>query len=413
MHRLKKVILKIKDSFRHLKEVITNINKEDVINNIKDKKNIIGFVIVIFMLIIVIMEFSITSKNQLLEDVDFALKDNKVSKISRHIEFQGQSISRKELEPLMKYYKSNSSRINETMKQLRNEEENKFFTIEKSKKLFRDNYYIVLNPVSIKVKANIKGSKIYLDDELIDSDLEKGVVPGIHKVKAILETPYGTVEKEQEVVLIKNEEVTLILDALNITISSNVKDADVYINGKSIGKKVEEVRDFGPIPMNSNVSISLEKKFPWGIIKSQEVKVTDIPNINVNINMVNDTLINNIKDISQEFYKSVFNALNSRNFELILFADKNTKEKIYSEIEKKERFLKNNYEINELSTEIESSEFRIEDNVYKGKVVIKVKYNVYKKLLPFLKESHEELFLTSMKYIGNEWLVEDVQRFNL
>ena len=66
-----------------------------------------------------------------------------------------------------------------------------------------------------------------------------------------------------------------------------------------------------------------------------------------------------------------------------------------------------------MQTEVKNSEFYFEDGVYKGKIVIKLSYNISKKILPFLDKNVEEMFLTNMEYKDGNWIVNDVQKFNL
>ena len=76
-------------------------------------------------------------------------------------------------------------------------------------------------------------------------------------------------------------------------------------------------------------------------------------------------------------------------------------------------FLKNNYEITDLKTELKSSEFYYENGIYKGNVVIKLNYNIKKKLVPFWKNNVEEMFLTSIEYKNTNWIINDVQKFSI
>ena len=46
-------------------------------------------------------------------------------------------------------------------------------------------------------------------------------------------------------------------------------------------------------------------------------------------------------------------------------------------------------------------------------MVVKINYDISKKILPFIKESHEELFLIGLEYEDNTWIAKSVQRFNM
>ena len=114
-----------------------------------------------------------------------------------------------------------------------------------------------------------------------------------------------------------------------------------------------------------------------------------------------------------DFFDSVFKALNEEDESLIINANEDTKDKIYDDIFKKTLFFTNNYRISDMNLNIEKSDFEYEDKIYKGNVVVKVNYDIYKKLLPFIKESHEEMFLVNLQYENDTWIACGIQRFNL
>ena len=99
----------------------------------------------------------------------------------------------------------------------------------------------------------------------------------------------------------QNEEYILNLKAININLSSNFDDADVVINDKKVNKKVKDIKNYGPIPINKDITISLEREFPWGVLKSEKVNVGDLPNINIDINMANDKLLTEIDSCTNTF----------------------------------------------------------------------------------------------------------------
>lgn len=414
MRNINEIGIKVEKYITSLKEDLSNLNKERLGEFFLKRRFLLISIFTIALFGIFSFNFFMTSKNELINDLEVSLKEGKVYRISRKIRVLEERPSKKELTPLINYYNYDLTKIDGVIKDLRNTNKGGVFTLKKNNFLFLENYYLEITPVSIKVNTDFDSTKIYLNDNLLkDSNIKKGVIPGIYKVKGELETPYGKVSKEEEVSLMQNEEISLKLDAMNITLSSNFDDAKVYINDKDTGKVVRDIKDFGPIPTNLDTYISLEKNFPWGVIKSDKLKVTDLPNINIKINMVNDTLKKNIEEVVKRFYESVFLALNSRDKSLIVLTNDDIKERIYENIEKKTLILKNNYEISELKTNIESSEFKYQDDAYKAKIVVKVEYDVSKKFIPVYTKKHEDMFLTTMKYIGNEWIIEGVQKFNL
>ena len=157
----------------------------------------------------------------------------------------------------------------------------------------------------------------------------------------------------------------------------------------------------------------MEREFPWGVLKSEKVNVGGLPNINIDINMVNDKLLTEIDSCTNIFYSSVFDALNLNDYSLIKNADEDAKNKIYDSVKRESLFLKNNYELTELNTEVRSSEFYYENKTYKANIVINLDYSVSKKLIPFIKDNVNEMFLTQMEYVDGKWEITNVQKFNL
>ena len=94
-------------------------------------------------------------------------------------------------------------------------------------------------------------------------------------------------------------------------------------------------------------------------------------------------------------------------------ADEDTKDKIYDDIFKKYLFFANNYKISDMNLNIEKSDFEYEDEIYKANVVVKINYDIYKKILPFIKENREEMFLVNLKYENNSWISVGIQKFNM
>ena len=66
-----------------------------------------------------------------------------------------------------------------------------------------------------------------------------------------------------------------------------------------------------------------------------------------------------------------------------------------------------------MNLNIEKSEFKYEDSIYKGNIVVKINYDIYKKILPFVKESRDETFLVGLIYDDGKWVSNSIQRFNM
>lgn len=415
MKKKNDILYKIKKYINNFKLDLTKVNKENIMSFIKEKKYLISITLV--FIIIFIMSWGkviITSKDELLNNLEISMRKGDSRKVYGDIFVADEKISRNELDPLIRYYNSDTTKIDKVVSELKTTGKSGVLKIKSKKSLVWQNYYLELDTVGIKVNCNFEEAKIFLDNKEIDGgNVKRGLVPGLYNVKAKLKTNYGDVEKEVEVSLMQNEEISIKLDATNLNITSNFNDAKVFINDKDTNKKVSEISNYGPIPTNNNIQIQLQREFPWGVIQSDKIKVSDLPNMNIDINMVNEELTTQIELSINKFYESVFNALNERDYNLITLTNEEIKKKIYEEINQKSLIFKNNYEISDLEIKIENSEFKYEDNKYKAQIVVKINYLIYKKLFLSSKNAVESMFLTNMQLVGDEWIIEEIQKFVL
>lgn len=406
------------EAFRKYLKVLSKDISNLTFNNLKDfliNRKILFISILIFFTIV---GFGVgnykSSKNILLKNLEIAMKENRPSKIYRKIKVDGNRITKGELKPLVEYYSENQQQVIGIIKELKNNGRSGYFTLVNKKILFFDNYHIEIEPVAVKINTNFEKTKVLINGkEIAATNIKRNLIPGKYLIRGELLTSYGLVEEEKEVYIMENLEYNLNMPAINISLNSNFNDADVFINDENINKKVKDIQNFGPIPLNKNIKIQLVKEFPWGLLKSEKVKIENLPNINININMVNDRLIDDVNKSTESFYSSVFNALNKSDYTLIENSREEAKNKIYDSIKRESLFLKNNYELNDLHTEMKSSEFYFEDGVYRGKIVINLSYNISKKILPFIDKNVEEMFLTNIEYENGNWIINDVQKFNL
>lgn len=415
MEKLKKLVRGFKKNFKLLINDISNLTFENLKDFIKRRKLLI---LVTLVLIFAIIVFGVgkykSSKNIVLKNLEIALKENKPEKIYKEIKLDGNKISKNEFEPLAEYYSENTSKVDNIIKNLKANGESGYFSLINDKILFFDNYHIEIKPVAVEINTNFDETKVYINGiKFEETNLKRNLIPGKYLIKGELDTLYGVIEEEKEVYIMEDFAYNLNMPAININLTSNFEDAKVFINDEDINKSVKDIQKYGPIPLNKEINIQLEREFPWGTLKSDKVTIGTLPNINIDINMVNDNLIDGVNKSCNSFYTSVFNALNDSDYSLIENSRDDAKSKIYDSIKRESLFLKNNYELNDLNTEIKSSEFYYEDGIYKGNIVIKLNYNISKKILPFIDNNVEEMFLTQIEFENNQWIIVDVQKFTL
>ena len=205
------------------------------------------------------------------------------------------------------------------------------------------------------------------------------VIPGIYNLKYTYETQFGDICNDINISILEDKKVELKIDGNYVTLYSNFDDAKVLINNENTGLLAKEIKNFGPIPKEKDIVIKLQREFPWGTIESDEENISNQEYIKLDISMVNDELINIVSKDINGFYESVFEGLNKRNKENIINCTDSVRDSVYNYINEKTLLFSNNYEIADMNVEIEKSDFKYEDSVYKASVVTKVNYNIYKK----------------------------------
>lgn len=415
MEKLKSVKEKIDAYIDKVRVCLKKIEIDKIFNMIKNKKYfLLAMTLIIVLVSIYVVDSTITTKKELIKDLEISIDKCKVSKLYGSIFVDDEKSAKDDIEPLVKFYNADEAKAKKMLSELNSNNKSGVLTIKNNKRLFRQNYYLEVDTVGIKVKSNYEDAQIFIDgNSLNEGNVKIGLMPGLHIVKLELKTNYGDVENEVEVALMQNEEVFIKLDAVNMNLASNFEDATVLINDKPSNETVKTIDNLGPIPTNKDLNIQLQREFPWGIIKSEKVNITDAQNMKLDINMVNESLISQVEGNINEFYTSIFEALNQRDKNLIVLTNEEIKNKIYNEINKKTLIFKNNYEIKELETKIENSEFEFNDNKYTGKIVVKINYSVYKKIFSLFQNKEDNMFLTDIELVDDKWIINDIQKFEM
>ena len=396
------------------------VNFEDKVNKLKvlsvrGKKFIIQIITFVFLAFVII---SISNKNytrnEVLNNFKFAIENKDAKLLSKTLKVDGKRVDSESLLPLISYYEKKKDALIDITKKLNYENNSGMLELKSEKNLFGETYYLDVNKISVKVESNFNDTEVFINNKSIKAgETLEDIIPGDYIAKYRLNTYFGEISGEKEVTVTEETNININVDAVNITLYSDYKNADVYIDNKNIQKKVSDIVDFGPIPLNKGIDLYIEHDFPWGKIKSEKVSINNGGIIKVDINMVNEKLMSEIDTTLNSFFNSVFAALNQEDKSLIKNADESTKNKIYEGIFKKTLFFTNNYEISDMNLNIEKSEFKNVNEIYKGNVVVKINYDIYKKILPFIKESREEMFLVNLVYDNGTWISTDIQRFNI
>ena len=350
----------LKKYFSDLIKDIKSIKRDTVFEIMKKRGKLLT---ILALVVLMFLGFGIgrinTSKEHLLSKLEVALKNDNSSKLSSIAKFNNKKVSKKEVQPLINYYSKDSSRVDSVINKLKTVGETEDLKLVEENRVFGTRYYIDIKPYSLKIDSEFKNSRFTIDDKNYintGSKIDK-LIPGVYTVKGILESGFGDIEASKEIVLMKDEEISMEFDAVMLNISSAFYDAEVFANGQSTGILVKDAKNIGPFPTTGEVKLHIEKEFPWGRVKGEEVQVKDIPNLTLN--------------------------------------------------------LKNKYNIKDIKIVEDKNQYRYENGVYSATIVVSVDYTVSKSFLGLNKEESNKLFFTKMLYNGKEWKAEDVENFSL
>lgn len=404
-----------KDITEKIKFYISNftVNIKKIIK--KNKLIVVSlFSFIIFMLVSMFFLINL-NQDKIIDKLNEALLNENKVRISKFVMVNEKKVSEQELEPLIKYYNENQEKITNLINGLRTEGRYGTFKVIVKKNMFYKRYYININTVEIEFTSNLNNIEVEFGNKKFKlmNEAKFDVIPGIYELKYTYKTEYGDITEKVNLSIVENKKINLDVNGNYITLYSNFNDAEVFINDKYTGLSAKDIVNFGPIPRDKEILIKLKKEFPWGKIESEEVDISNKEYLKLDINMANDNLINMINQDISKFYNSVFEALNKKNKDEILNCTEEVKDTIYSYINEKSILFSNNYEINNINVEIEKSDFRYEDYIYKASILTKASYNISKNLLPFLETKYENYFLLNLEYVENGFKVIRIQKINI
>ena len=395
---------------------IKNIKELGIIE-VLNRTKVIIISLISFMMIFGFILFNAIniSEEEMLEDLKKSLITENSFKIAKIIRVRDEKISESEFKPLFNYYSGNEDKIKKLINELRKNGEYGNFEIKSKQGLFYKRYYIALDTVEVEFTTNTKDIKVEFEDKKFNlQDVAQfDVIPGIYNLKYTYETQFGYICNDINISILEDKKVELKIDGNYVTLYSNFDDAKVLINNENTGLLAKEIKNFGPIPKEKDIVIKLQREFPWGTIESDEENISNQEYIKLDISMVNDELINIVSKDINGFYESVFEGLNKRNKENIINCTDSVRDSVYNYINEKTLLFSNNYEIADMNVEIEKSDFKYEDSVYKASVVTKVNYNIYKKILPFFKTYNESSFILGLEYIDNNFRITEIQKVEI
>lgn len=147
-------------------------------------------------------------------------------------------------------------------------------------------YKLVVKPSFIKVKTDFKDAKVKICDETYGDLTKKSeigpLMPGDYNIKAEISNSYLNKSEDIEVNTFKspNQEISIFDKLVKVNITSDIPDAELYVNNKDTGTKIKDAKNFGPLDPNSiiyGVATEGDKK-----VVSNKYNIDYSNNININ-----------------------------------------------------------------------------------------------------------------------------------
>lgn len=414
INKIGPILLKIKDYiikvYNYISPKIIAICKEIY----KYKYVILPIILVIMLSMGYIFGVKNNTREILLNKLQTAIKENDSKELRKLVKYNNQKISEENATNLLNYFNENTDKIDSIRYKLSSSDKSDIFNIETKSTFLGNKIQINVNTYSVKINSNFDESTFKLENSIIKSGEEySNIFPGVYKIKGTLKSDYGDITASKKIIIDNNKNITINFDAVNLTVNTSINDCDLYLNGK----KIENIKDksivIGPIEADKNNILHIEKDFPWGHNIGEDVVVTNVPSINLSIDIQNDKLVEELDDAVNQFYDGVFEALNEEDKNKIKKASSNAKDKIYEILENDYFILKNKYSIDKIKILDENSEFKYEDNTYKATIVVNMDYTISKKFFGLNKSTNNKSFFTKLIYKNDQWIIDDVDNFKL
>ncbi|MCJ7840223.1 hypothetical protein MUB24_04705 [Lederbergia sp. NSJ-179] len=177
------------------------------------------------------------------------------------------------------------------------------------------NYSFFLTPVYIDISVNRDHVKLYINDELVDENPPKNDVNsygpysiGTYELKAVATGSHfdATESRIVEAFEIDTPPISekLTINAGEVNLATAYDHTSVLLNGEKtdieIGRQFEK---FGLLPMDGSATITLEKEFPWGTMRSEEYVIDDQRMDLSKVSALSETDRNKIMEMLNENWK--------------------------------------------------------------------------------------------------------------
>lgn len=148
-----------------------------------------------------------------------------------------------------------------------------------------DHYVIEVQPCYVNITSDYNKTEIQIDGQkagTVSDEAEElfgPYLPGEHTIKAVAEGGYGKVTQSDKFDVSSLEDRTassqFSWDDYFLSIYTNEDEAVLFVNGKSTKKKLKEIDEIGPLPMDGSVKLHAEWKIGKETLKSDTVTVKE------------------------------------------------------------------------------------------------------------------------------------------
>lgn len=304
------------------------------------KKNNKKHKILISLLILIALGFSgtflylkVTSKSESEIALAFSnsISSSKPEELSKILYCYDSSlpINKSNSNILIDYLTKNPSKfssINEAFKNGEYKNTNSPLSIEEVRKDFFliPVYKVVVKPSFVKVNTDLKDLKVScLDNNLVDISEKKELgplMPGSYNIHAEVSNSYINKSEDIPVNTFKdsNQEITPFKNFVKVNISSDMPNAELYVNNKDTGLTVKEAKNLDPIDPNS-IIYAIAKDGDKNII-SNKYDIENSKNIDINFASAKATEANFQKELYyllKNYSEDFAYAVNADNFNYI------------------------------------------------------------------------------------------------
>lgn len=172
-------------------------------------------------------------------------------------------------------------------KEIRNHDDETIFKVKDKKILLGlfKNYQLIAVPVKVEATANMENTELIVEGQSFE--LEKAnetkelgeFYPGAYTFEAVNKTDYGdiSIENEYDIDATESNEMDLYFESksFSVDVDADYDDAILFVNGQSTDKKISEVDEVGPVPLEGKVKVHAVWKDGDKSYRSRTVKLED------------------------------------------------------------------------------------------------------------------------------------------